>query len=328
MTSLVSESATTAASITEKVSLRFVQVQTHSRCNADCVFCPYVESWHADHPGKMPDWLWQKILEDLKPFHRGINRGKFLPYLMQEPLIDPSIFKKIRDVYAIFPKTRMEPSTNGMALTPKVIDQLIEIFGNPLNKHQLWVSHHGINAETFQHIMKIDYRKAHANLIRLLQASNGRLKIRIRGAGVSRDQKHCFFSHQQYHDYWKSNFEIHQINPQNITIDAFNFHDRAGTLYRTDRDSAKLNANQVRNIDRDHPFYCPRINLWIHILWDGRIRLCCMDYHGEVKLPSLQSMSLTEYFQSESFGNLYETITGTRHSSPNFICKRCSSPGG
>ena len=133
--------------------IRFVQVATHSRCNADCVFCPYIESVHASSPGMMLDETWHLILANLRPWTKTINLGKFCPYLMQEPLIDKSIFSKVADIYRCFPHTCVEISTNGAALTDKTVTQLFELFTN--RRHELWISHHGINAETLQHIMKI-----------------------------------------------------------------------------------------------------------------------------------------------------------------------------
>ncbi|MBF0287131.1 MAG: hypothetical protein HQM14_04875 [SAR324 cluster bacterium] len=55
--------------------IRYIQIQTHSRCNADCIFCPDTDSWHARHSGKMSDSLWQKVLHDLTPFAKGINNA-------------------------------------------------------------------------------------------------------------------------------------------------------------------------------------------------------------------------------------------------------------
>lgn len=302
-----------------------VQVQTHSRCNADCIFCPFVESEHAASPGRMTDEMWARVLECLQPFQR-INEGKFCPYLMQEPLIDKTIFAKIADVYRVFPNVLVEVSTNGAALTDAASESLIEVFAG--RRHALWVSHHGIDRDTLQHVMRIDYDRATANLINFLRRADGRVEVLIRGAGQSRDGKHSYFTAAQYRDYWHRLFEMHKINPKNIEVDAFTFHDRAGTLHRTDRGANLLNHGTVREIGPNHPFRCWRVDEWVHVMWDGRIRLCCMDYHGEVSLPSLRDMSLVEYFQSNAYRELVQTVTGRKESNPNWICKRCTSPGG
>ncbi len=289
--------------------------------------CPYIESEHAANHGVMDEELWKHVLLNLKPFAAGINRGKVCPYLMQEPLIDKTIFSKIADIYKFFPNTVVEVSTNGAALTDKVIDKLLDSMRG--KKHAIWVSHHGINAETLQHIMKIDYEKAHYNLLNLLKKANGKFSIRIRGAGQSRDGKHTFFTREQYLAYWDKNIAEHGINRTRVDIDAFRFHDRAGTLHREDRDACTFNVGKVRDIGPGHkPFYCPRLDQWAHIMYDGAIRLCCMDYHGEVKLPNLKDISLVDYFLSDEYQKLFGMVTGSIESPDNFICKRCISPGG
>lgn len=306
--------------------IKYVQVQTHTRCNADCVFCPWIESEHAQVNATMSDGTWHLILDNLLPFADGINQGRFLPYLMQEPLIDKTIFAKINDIYTYFPTTTVEVSTNGAALTDSVIDKLLNSLRG--RNHSIWISHHGINAETLYQIMQLDFDKAHANIFNLLTKSNGEFQIKIRGAGESRDGKHVFFTRQQYLDYWKRQLDSYGINSTNIDIESFTFHDRAATLHRLDRGANQLNMGTVRQIDPAHPFHCWRVNEWIHFMYDGRIRLCCMDYHGEVKLLTLKEISLVEYFNSPNYLELTDHLSGRKESPPDFICKRCTSPGG
>jgi iron-sulfur cluster protein len=307
-------------------NIKYVQIQTHSLCNADCVFCPYIESEHYKHPGRMTERTWKLILDNLAPFREGINSGKVCPYLMQEPLLDKTLSTKIKDVYRYFPNTCVEVSTNGAALVPKVVNSLLEAFNG--KRHDIWVSHHGINSETFSHIMKIDYEKSTDNLLYLLKASNGKYTIKIRGAGESHDLKHVYFTREQYLDYWKELFAKHNINTANVSIDSFRFHDRAGTLHRTDRGANLLNMGTVRKIDPSNRFHCVRLDEWIHFMHDGKIRLCCMDYHGEVELPNVNNTSLLEYFQGPEYYSLIEKVSGRVESEENFICKRCTSPGG
>lgn len=307
--------------------IKYVQIQTHSRCNADCVFCPYAESHHAENPGVMPDELFEKVLQDLLPFAPHINKGKVCPYLMQEPLIDRRIFYKIQRIYELFPNTLVEVSTNGAALTDRVIDDMLSMMAP--KRHEVWVSHHGINEETLRHIMKLDYNKATANLLNLIRRSAGRLKIKIRGAGTSRDGKIVYFTPEQYLQYWRDIFKAEKLDPRHVDVDAFTFHDRAGTLTRVDRDAHKMNIGKVREIGPGHkPFHCGRIDEWVHVMWDGTIRLCCMDYHGEVKLPSIKDMSFLDFFRSDAYRTLHAMVTGKIESPEHFICKRCISPGG
>lgn len=305
--------------------IKYVQIATHSRCNADCVFCPYIESEHFKHPGNMSDETWSLILDNLGIFKDSIE--KICPYLMQEPLIDRSIFRKIDELYQRFPAACVEVSTNGAALTEAAVEKLFASMSG--RKHDIWVSHHGIDAETLQHIMQIDYAKSSENLIRMLKMSDGRFNIRIRGAGKSKAVDRVFFTREQYLAYWNRLFDEHSINRANVSVDSFEFHDRAGSLMRPDRGACELNKGIVRKIGPgQRPFSCPRITEWLHFMHDGRIRICCMDYHHEVHLPSIHQMSLFDYFYSPEYTRLVSMVSGRIESPADFICKRCTSPGG
>lgn len=289
--------------------------------------CPYSESEHVKNPGAMTDDTWHLILANLRPFSDTINRGKVCPYLMQEPLIDKTIFSKIADIYRCFPQTCVEISTNGAALTDEVVDRLFEVFKG--RRHDIWVSHHGVDEATYTHIMKIDYYKATNNLLNLLKKSDGKFNIKIRGAGESKAVEKVFFTREDYKRYWADMFKKHDINQRKVSVDAFQFHDRAGTLHRTDRGANLLNKGKVRDIGPAHtPFHCSRIDEWLHFMWDGTIRICCMDYHAEVKLPNINTMSLLDYFHSEQYYDLVAKVSGRVESEEDFICKRCTSPGG
>jgi len=306
--------------------LRYVQIQTTSRCNADCVFCPYVESWHAQNAGVMSDALWDKVLNDLQPFAAGISKGMIAPYLMNEPLLDPKLGDRISSIYAAFPHTMVQIATNGAALTPKRVDDLLERLEG--HKHQIWVSFHATEAEHLQQIMRLDYDRALRNVCYLLQQADGRFRILIRGSGAPKHGAKTWFSAQNYRAFWAKQFAKHRVNTRKVHVDAFAFHDRAGGLRRSDRGANLLNVGPVRRIDPEHPFDCPRLDQWLHVLWDGRIRLCCMDYHGEVALPSLSETTVSEYLRSTDYEQLCASVRGTSPSPDGFICTRCTSPGG
>lgn len=304
--------------------IEYVQVATHSRCNANCVFCPYSESEHYKNKGVMTDETWNRILLNLVPWRDTLK--KFCPYLMQEPLIDRTIFDKIEQIYHYFPKVKVEISTNGAALTDTAVDNILRVFAN--RNHDVWVSHHGTTKETLEYIMQIKYENTHANLLNLLTKANGRLNIKIRGAGQSKAVDKVYFTREEYITYWKDLLSKHNINTTRVSVDAFEFHDRAGTLHRTERDANLLNKGIVREIGPKKPFSCSRIDKWLHFMHDGSIRICCMDYHHEIKLPNINEMSLLDYFHSEAYEDLVRKVSGKSVSDANFICKRCTSPGG
>lgn len=306
-------------------NLRFVQIQTHSGCNANCVFCPYVESWHHDHPGTMSDALFDAILEDLAPFADSLSTGKICPYLMNEPLMDKTLFDKIRRIQAAFPKTVIELSTNAILLDDAKIDELIDVLaGRP---HELWISHHGIDAATLEHAMGVPYAKVHDNTIHLLRRSMGRLNVTLYGVGASRCGLFEWFDEPSLLVYWLEQFAKHGFEATNVNVMFAKAHDRAGGLRRMERGAASFRGGHVRDIGLGHPpFGCPRLDQWLHVMYDGTIRLCCQDYHAEVPLPNLAEMSIVDYLQSDAYHDLGDRVTGRIESPPDFICKRCTQP--
>jgi len=302
--------------------ISYVQIQTQSRCNADCIFCPYIESSHAKNPGVMSERLWFRILDELLIFKENLNKPEalFCPYLMQEPLMDKSIYSKIEDIYEFFPNTCVEIATNGYLLNEKNRKKLISSVKG--KNHRVYISHHGIDKKSLEKIMKMDFNKTEENLLKFIEEASEDISIRIRGAGSSEDGKHVYFTEKEYMDYWNS-----KINgfSNDIEIEYFKFTDRAGTIHRSDRGARSLNTGRIRNLGPGHPVLnCTRPTQWIHIMWNGDIRLCCQDYHGEVKLPNLNDMSLMEYFNSKEYHNIAQKVRGTIESEDNFICKRCN----
>ena len=306
--------------------IRNVQIQTQTRCNADCVFCPYVESWMVKHPGFMEDAVFEKLLNDLRPFSHWINQGKVCLYFMEEPLLDPKLIRHGERVYQAFPQTTLELATNALVLTETMAEKLIRLLSG--KRHWIRVSHHGINKETFEFIMKIPYDTALRNLVRFLKMADGRLCIDLRGSGTSVDGNIVYFSEEQYREYWETIFREESINTRNVNLDIFKFHDRAGNIQRTERNACQNNHGAIREIDRDHPFHCSRLDEWIHVMVDGTISLCCNDYHMEVALPNIKNVNLVEYFYSKAYRDLVGRVTGRIETPPDFLCKRCISPGG
>jgi len=315
--------------------IKNVQIATHSRCNANCVFCPYVESWHHDNPGVMAIDVWRRILSELNsPIVRPyISTGKICLYLMQEPLLDPLITQKMGEIYEAFPDITIELSTNGAALTPKRTEQIIEVVRHNQRKLDFWISHHGISSTTVDEIMRIDPSKATTNILTFIQRAHETLDsdyctVVLRGAGFDFSRRIVYFTGLEYATYWDSLLQHHGIsrNRQLLVYDYFGFHDRAGTIKRIERNANSLSYGVVRKIDTEHPLECARLTEWLHFMYDGSIVLCCMDYHREVSLPNIMHISLEDYFSSPQYQMLKAIFSGEQPSPSGFICTRCSQP--
>jgi hypothetical protein len=304
-----------------KTDLLGIQIQTTSHCNGRCVICPYLESWHAQHPGDMDDELFSSIVDQIKRIHVR----KLCPYLENEPLMDKKIFDRLKVMRDSCSYDMIEISTNALLLNRDRAEQLIDILA-PV-RHEIWISFHGIDKDTYEELMQIPFEKTLSNVVNFLKMCDEKqapIRPVLRGAGlpkVTRWRKSKFFSKRQYHKFWEDTFVEHgiRIRPR---IDFFRYHDRAANITRKDlcvgkgprRDLAKMN--------------CPRVDNWLHFLYNGEMILCCMDYHRETVFGNIKTQSLDGILSGEPFARLRGQALGELPSPDDFICRRCFSPGG
>lgn len=303
--------------------LNLVQIMTTSVCNARCIMCPYRSSWHYKHPGYMQDDLYEKILNDIAEYDPEFD-GKFCPYLMNEPFADKKIIERAELAYNILHNPYVEFSSNMELLNEDIIDDLYDMF----KRHGFWgkftISHHGINKETCERIMGINYEKALNNIIYFLQKFQGKMKISIQDMAYSIDKRYVLNHPRQVKRYLVKILTENGIDPDKLIIDPKIFHNRAGNVNIEGWNYDKI----VRKIDKDHPFDCLRIHGCLHVLYNGEVVLCCMDYKKEVVIGDLKRMSVKELFESERWLEVKKMVKGEIETPDDFICKRCLSPGG
>jgi MoaA/NifB/PqqE/SkfB family radical SAM enzyme len=98
---------------------RLVAVETTSRCNAKCVFCPNGRLRRGRQ--HMADDLFEAIIEQC----RGFPLQQIEPFLQGEPFADPKIMERLERIRSRLPRTRLRLYTNGHALVPARVDQLL-----------------------------------------------------------------------------------------------------------------------------------------------------------------------------------------------------------
>ena len=82
---------------------RTIQIQTFTGCNADCIFCPYGETYQTQPRGKMPIDLFHRVIDESA--ENDVRR--ISPYLMNEPLMDRDLFDKLRYINAKMPRCKV-----------------------------------------------------------------------------------------------------------------------------------------------------------------------------------------------------------------------------
>jgi hypothetical protein len=269
----------------------------------------------------MSDETYKRIVDGLK----GYKIRKFCPYFENEPLLDKELFTRIK--YAV-EKVRpewVELSTNLALLDETSLAGIQETIAHV--SHELWISFHGISKETYEEIMGLEFEKSLHNVIQLIELSQKvPLNIVIKGSGEplfgAQNGNRRWFDEKQFYDFWNKTLIPFQNKPKLVYL---KYHDRAGANL--------LKAKGIHFVrpprDTLNGFYCDRFDRWVHFLYNGEPVLCCMDYGKETGFgKTVREKSVAALYEMERYIEFLRKGTGLVESDADFICKRCSSPGG
>ena len=249
---------------------RTIQIQTFTGCNADCIFCPYGETYETQPKGKMPIELFRRIIDEAA--EHAVRR--ISPYLMNEPLMDRDLFDKIRYINARIPECKVVVTSNGHFLTPPVVDKLLEL-GDGL--HELYVSFQGIDREAYRKTMRgnMDFDRTLANVDHFLETQRRRglqrpkLWITMVDTAVIDARKAVA--------YWRS---------RGVASKYTTLENRGGNI----RDAETFSRTRTMS------YYttCTRLFKQAYIMFNGDLVLCCVDYSREQVLGNIAGSSVHE----------------------------------
>lgn len=98
-----------------------VEIETNSRCNRGCHYCPVAVDPRPGH--EMKEELFFSILDQLAAI--GF-RGRLSPHFFGEPLLDPRLPRLMAEAKRRLPKARIVLYSNGDALTPNKARALLD----------------------------------------------------------------------------------------------------------------------------------------------------------------------------------------------------------
>lgn len=280
---------------------RYASIQTTSLCNASCIFCPYPEVKHLFPPKVMEDWLFEKIINDCRdnPDLTIINL-----FMNNEPLTDPHIVERIKYVKDTLPWVFVNIYTNGVHLTEETAEGLKK------SKFD-WISFsfHGIRKVTIEETMGISYDKT---LQRITTFIN---KVK-----------------QEHGGHIKEFVGINFLKHENLTDEeedeVIKFWRKKGighiAYFSTPVSRAGNTKNLPKTFNRGKILGCSSVleDEMIHILEDGKVILCCMDWRREVILGDINKQSIHEIWNGER-KEVWEMIKGRAKMPKDFLCKKC-----
>ncbi len=283
-----------------------VQVQTTTACGAACSICPHPVESPAWSNGVMTDETFERIVDQL----RGRPIKYLCPYLMADPMSDRKIFDRIRTVRQALPRTVVEVSTTGMYLLPKIAERLLEA---PIS--ELRISSHGITAEEYARTMPgVRFDRAMPNILAFVDKWRRTRPFELSIVclwGLWPPRREA-----QIEAFWRDagvGISKWRVNSRARQVDLTLFGD--GSKDPTVDARGKL----------DPPYRCRfgRDTQWLHILSDGRVTLCCMDYKQEAILGNVLHSTIEEIWHGDRFQRIRASVRGDRATDREFLCNRC-----
>jgi MoaA/NifB/PqqE/SkfB family radical SAM enzyme len=249
---------------------RNLQIQTVTGCNADCVFCPYGATHSTQPKGRMSGELFRKILDEAR--EHGVRR--ISPYLMNEPLLDPDIVGKIREINERVPKGRVVLTTNGNYLTWEVTNALLNL---PHGLHELYVSVQGVDREAYEATMRgnMQLDRTIANVLSFTAEQRRRQRDRPKLWVTMVDT--ALIDAARAVEYWRS---------LGIACKYTRLENRGGHIADAHHLSPRGSMDFYDN--------CQRPFRQAYILFNGDMVLCCVDYSRRQILGNVARSSIRE----------------------------------
>ena len=277
-----------------------LMVQTTSRCNAACVFCPYpVVSREINH-GEMSFSLFAKLMKECRryPSVKSINL-----FLMNEPLMDRQIVDRINYAKNQNPEAAICLWTNGCNLDLGTSRGLIQS-----GLDAIGVSIHAQWAETYRQLTgRGDFARVLRRVTRFVELRNELrpgFRIDIRLVGVRQ-----FLSPDEVDEavaYW----EQYGIRDVESLLGHVN---RAGNLPGT----YGVVHRQINGCADRMPYQMAAI------LHSGEVVMCCMDWRKEGLMGNIKQQSLASIWRSDQRRQLMGQLQGECDAPTDFLCKRC-----
>lgn len=244
---------------------RMVSIETTSRCNAACPFCPY--NFKARDKFHMDQDLFEKIVEDCRAF----PLEEIEPFLNGEPFVDPRIIGRLQHIRSRLPKTRLGLYSNGYGLVPKRIDELASIGG----VDRLTISLNTLDPVRYKNIMGFKLERTLDNmkyLVDPVRRSKVAPKIQFR---MVRMEDSTLEEQDLFVDYCES------MGVEPFIVGQFN--------YKGDIPSAfPVPSYGCEHITR------------LDILSDGKVTLCCQDHEGEYTWGNVREQSVLEVYRGNT----------------------------
>jgi len=282
--------------------LRIVSLETHTRCNQACYFCPV--SIAPREALSMPDALFDRIVLQLRAFRETLDAVFLSSY--NEPTIDPRFVAQVERL--IGEGLPVALNTNGTGLTPDRVDRL----GRAGTLRLLSVNLSTLDRERYTRERGHDHL---ASVLRNLDYAGARavaseMIVAVLGTGDETHHRDFEAIHARFAG---SRFDVrfHEVM------------DRAGYLpIGLTGPSAATSGERPALRGCDNLGSRPLQHL--HVTPDGLCVFCCEDYDERYVAGDLRTETIVEVLQGDALARLRRWSYGLDAAPDDFICRRCT----
>lgn len=278
---------------------RTLQIQTVTGCNADCVFCPYGETYRSVPQGRMDENLFRALIEETAKY----KVRRISPYLMNEPFIDPQILDRVRIINDINPRAKVVLTTNGGLLTPERVDRLLGLGGGV---HELYLSVQGIDPEAYRSTMRggLRFEKTMAHIDYLLETMKKRGAMRPVVWITMVDSN--LIDARAAVAYWAA---------RGVRSKYTRLENRGGNI----REAGGFSRSRDMQPFAD----CTRLMKQAYVLFNGDVVLCCTDYRQTMVLGNIREGGLYRVWNSPRAMKIRsDFVRGDLSDNP--LCRSCT----
>lgn len=277
-----------------------IEIETSSVCNARCVFCLYNKMTR--DKTVMSDETFSRIVDRL--LESGIRPTALLLNGFGEPLIDRKLPERIARLRSLFPATPIKFHSNFSLADDAWITDLLKSGLSEIN-----ISFNGIDQQSYEENMRLDYHKTLGNIKKLVQsrnASKSRLIIRI-SIAVTRFNERDFGIYRKFRN---------ELGVDSVVVN------KALDMIGAD---ISPKGRYTLNLGR-RPLPCKA--LWGSIVIDvkGNIVLCCIDYDSKHIFGNVFERPLMDIYYCRELEDIRKNHLSGRISPA--VCAACPSVYG
>ncbi len=261
-----------------------IQIQTTSRCNAKCSFCPYLTTSRDLPQGTMNDSLFHAIVDEISRYPVDLIQ----PFLMNDPLMDNKILQRLEHIIRKNPRARINITTNGALLRKDVAKELVK-----LDLDSIHISSNGLTRNVYRKTMGIDSYLVLKNvnyLWDLIRKSKSKTHLIITAILLRSTKEEMFLARE----YWRSRGITYFMNPLN---------NRAGNV-ELEHYNEMLPFSKVVNQSQLLSYRmlgCPALYSFMGILYSGDLVTCCMDWYRTRILENVRHKSLYHIWHDKPY---------------------------